>query len=165
MKILKSISLAALVILAVTNFLKAQSTKSLSSQYIEKLLTERKFMFTTYFIGETSDGKPILSPDYHLSIFNNRISAELPAGSASYRNLAFTSFATVVKFNSTNYYYKAEAINNTGWRVLIMPLNDQDIKGMILNINKKGDASLAIASRRYKTFTYNGTISNFNGDN
>ncbi len=161
MKILKSFSITLIVIVLAGNTLKAQGNKVLNLYYksIEKLVVDRNFVFTTNFVGEGYDGRPLLSPDYHLSILDNKILAELPSGDLlSCSSISFTSFATYLKLNSTNYYYKAEAINAVGWRVSIVPINDRYIKGMILNINKKGDAILAVLNKHSKTITYNGSI-------
>lgn len=160
MKILKSISLTALLILS-ANVLKAQNNINsliLSGQFIEKLLTNRNFVFTTYFIGEDYTGRPILSPDYTFSISNNKIVAELPNIGSFYSNIAFTSFHPDVKLNSTNYYYKAIALNDANWRILIIPIKDRYIKEVIMNIAKNGYASLTIINNQSKTFNYNGKI-------
>ncbi|WP_299284192.1 DUF4251 domain-containing protein [uncultured Mucilaginibacter sp.] len=160
MKKLKAFLLATFVLTATVSTLKAQHQKSsvLSDVFIEKLLTERKFVFTTYFIGEDFTGRPLLSPDYNFSVSDNKIFAELPYVGSSYGNISFTSFAPYLKLNSTNYYYKALAYGNEVWQVLIKPLDKKQVKAIVLDITKNGYASLNIVNNKGKTITYNGSI-------
>lgn len=153
------LNLSVLLLFISANTARSQKTKilSLKDSLIEKSLITRNFVFTTNFVGEDYTGRPLLSPDFNLTVSSKKVVGELPSLS-SYGSIAFTSFASVYKLNASNFYYKALAFDKKGYYVLIQPINDKVISSLIFNIDLKGKCNLTLIKNDKKTLKYNGYL-------
>lgn len=136
--------------------------RAAKSAEINKLVTDRNFVFNATYVTPLRGGSRALTNEYDLTVSNDAITAYLPYfGQAYLANYGSTDNG--IKFNWTNFTYTETPDKKGNREILIIPKDKSAsdanaVQSMRLYISSDGYASLQITNMNRDPISFNGTI-------
>jgi len=149
--------LLAFVLLGVTNAF-AQNSKADKQAAIKSKIDSKNYTFVANYVRPQRGGGHPLTDSYDLRVKADSVVAFLPYFGQAYFDVPYNPTDGGIKFQSTNFTYKADQQKKGNWVIHIQPKDAKHTRELILNVSKNGYASLTVNSTNRDFITFNGYI-------
>lgn len=131
---------------------------SSESQKIEKLVSEKTFVFRPQTAMPQGGGSRQLSYGFELKIARDRIVAYLPYFGRAY-SAPMDPSKGGIDFSSNAFDYTVSERKSGGWNISIKPKDVSDVQQMTLTISETGSTNLMVNSNNRQPISFTGEIS------
>lgn len=148
---------AFFVLLLSVQFVSAQSGKANKETEIAQLIQSKNFVFKATSASPTGGRVWQLTSDYSFRVAEDTVRADLPYFGRAY-SAPINPSDGGINFSSSQFDYKSETRKKGGWQILVQPKDHNDVRQMVLNVTKSGNATLQVFSNNRQPISFNGYI-------